>query len=125
MDWECAQYITSQVSAAIPHAVVPLRTTGDGNCLLHAVSRALWGVELYYEVLRSLMAEELRTNQEWYKKVVQFEELDFAQALKQADGANQHLQFLHVFALSNVLKRPVIIYASDSDAERFGLGEVC
>ena len=32
--------------------VAPLRTTGDGNCLLHALSRALWGVEWYHEILR-------------------------------------------------------------------------
>lgn len=32
--------------------VAPVRTTGDGNCLLHATSRALWGVEWYHEMLR-------------------------------------------------------------------------
>jgi hypothetical protein len=31
----------------------PLKTRMDGNCLLHAVAKAIWGVEgVYHEVLR-------------------------------------------------------------------------
>ena len=126
-DLDCMEYITRRVGYAIPNDVVPLKTTGDGNCLLHAVSRALWGVEIYYDVLRRLMANELRSNQDWYRKIVispQFVEKDFVEALEQAERDIQHLQFLHVFALANVLKRPVIIYASDADEEKFGTGEV-
>lgn len=29
-----------------PLALVPLNTTGDGNCLLHSASLAMWGVEV-------------------------------------------------------------------------------
>lgn len=31
----------------------PLKTKMDGNCLLHAVAKAIWGVEgVYHEVMR-------------------------------------------------------------------------
>ena len=40
--------------------LAPLRTQGDGNCLLHAVSRAIFGVEDEELVLRGLLHEYLR-----------------------------------------------------------------
>ena len=39
--------------------LAPLRTQGDGNCLLHAVSRAIFGVEDEELVLRGLLHEYL------------------------------------------------------------------
>ena len=33
-------------SVAPPVLVLPLVTTGDGSCMLNAISRALWGVEV-------------------------------------------------------------------------------
>ena len=48
--------------------VVPVRVTGDGNCLFHAVSRAL--VEYMYPTsnksLRACAAAELLSNKSWY-----------------------------------------------------------
>jgi hypothetical protein len=34
------------------------------------------------------------------------------------------LEFIHVFALANVLKRPVLIFASDADTSDYGQGEL-
>jgi len=34
-----------------------------------------------------------------------------------------YLNFQHIFALSNVLRRPIILYASDNDISRYGTGE--
>jgi hypothetical protein len=49
-----------------------LRGTGDGNCLLHAVSRAIWGIESYHEMLRSQMEMELITHLDWYIMTTKF-----------------------------------------------------
>lgn len=45
---------------------VPFSTTGDGNCLTHAVSRGIFGVEMWFAELRSRMVIELEDNREWY-----------------------------------------------------------
>lgn len=45
--------------------MVPLHTTGDGNCLLHAASRGIWGVELFSDLLRHKVCEELQEHQDW------------------------------------------------------------
>lgn len=63
--------------------VAPVRTTGDGNCLLHALSRALWGEEWYHEILRKfvvydllcllclrMLQTELKENEDFYKHAV-------------------------------------------------------
>ena len=38
---------------------------GDGNCLAHAISRSLYGVEVFYAVLRRGLVKELRDHREW------------------------------------------------------------
>jgi molybdopterin converting factor small subunit len=126
VQWETIEFISKQVREFMPVKLVPLQTTGDGNCLLHALSRAMWGVELFWELLRKSLHEELQTNLDWYKKISaeKYEEKEFDQILHQASEKGQHLQFIHVFAMANVLKRPIIIYGSDEDIERYGMGEL-
>jgi hypothetical protein len=123
VEWITVHYVTSKLKDLVPHKVVPLQTTGDGNCLLHAISRALWGVEQYSDLLRQAMLEELQNNAEWYKNATSLKD-DFDNAILQAREKGQRLSFLHVFALSNLLKRPIIVYAGDADIEKFGSGEV-
>eukprot|EP00291_Cryptomonas_curvata_P022263 CAMPEP_0172175722 /NCGR_PEP_ID=MMETSP1050-20130122/14392_1 /TAXON_ID=233186 /ORGANISM="Cryptomonas curvata, Strain CCAP979/52" /LENGTH=161 /DNA_ID=CAMNT_0012847869 /DNA_START=99 /DNA_END=581 /DNA_ORIENTATION=+ len=44
-EWDdAAGTLSVRPSAAAFAALLPVRVAGDGNCLLHAVSRALWGV---------------------------------------------------------------------------------
>jgi hypothetical protein len=122
VEWDTLDYVTSRLKPFVPSKALPLQTTGDGDCLLHAISRAIWGVEQYSDLLRKCLLDELQSNTEWYKNAVSPpEEVDHA--IRQAQQQGQHLSFLHVFALSNVLKRPIIVYASDEDIEKFGTGE--
>jgi hypothetical protein len=123
IEWSAVDYVTTRLKPLIPGKVVPLQTTGDGNCLLHAISRAIWGVEVFSNLLRKRLHEELQTNIEWYKKAAPLPG-DVEAAIRQAEQKGQTLSFLHVFALSNLLKRPIIVYASDEDIENFGTGEV-
>lgn len=41
------------------HAMVPLLTLGDGNCLMHAASLAMWGVNDRYQILRRAVYQSL------------------------------------------------------------------
>jgi hypothetical protein len=48
--------------------MLPLKTVGDGNCLVRAISRFLWGSEYWHSLLRELMIVELETNVSFYKE---------------------------------------------------------
>jgi hypothetical protein len=45
-----------------------LTVASDGSCLPHAVSRALVGVELFFDALRQDLSEELIEHAEWYEQ---------------------------------------------------------
>ena len=114
--------------------LVPLYTTGDGNCLLHAASLAMWGFEDKQFILRNALYESLTTadrgtdtlqdrcrmsifsmlrdvqvnmsDNDWY--------LEWQQIVNQAkpnmSGHHQSLEECHIFVLANILRRPIIVY---------------
>lgn len=47
--------------------LVPIHADGDGHCLVHAVSRALIGWELFWHPLRVNLKQHLQDNIEKYK----------------------------------------------------------
>ena len=115
--------------------LVPLYTTGDGNCLLHAASLAMWGFEDKQFILRNVLHESLTTadhntnvlqdrcristfsmlrnvhvnmsDNDWY--------LEWQQIVNQAkpnmSGQHQSLEKSHIFVLANILHRPIIVYS--------------
>ena len=114
--------------------LVPLYTTGDGNCLLHAASLAMWGFEDRQFILRNALHDSLRTadcktntlqdrcrmstlsmlrdievnmsDNDWY--------LEWQQIVNQAkpnmSGHHHILEESHIFVLANILRRPIIVY---------------
>jgi hypothetical protein len=115
IDWDCAEYLPEGVRLHFPKNLLPLQTTGDGNCLLNAVSRAIFGVESYCDLLRIKLERELRENLSWYKECTEFTDEEWNTALVTAGKEGSYLTFAHVFALSNVIRRPIVMYASDED----------
>lgn len=118
--------------------LVPLHTIGDGNCLLHAASLAMWGFQDRDFVLRRALShavnDETQNNtlhQRWKHNREAENEQQFGlqlethqwdqewQMVRQQTLATalpgQNLDSLdefHVFILANVLRRPVIMYAA-------------
>ena len=116
----------------------PLHTNGDGNCLLHAASLGMWGFQDRANILRSAVSQSVthaggRSNtlyERWqYNKQVECKqqgyELDPPQWRQEWDTVVRQascdptatatlysLEEFHVFVLANVLRRPVIMYAS-------------
>lgn len=45
----------------------PLDVSSDGSCQVHAISRSLVGLELFFDALRLDMHIEMRANESWYK----------------------------------------------------------
>ena len=115
--------------------LVPLYTTDDGNCLLHAASLAMWGLEDKEFILRNALYESLTTaadrntntlqercrmsiasmlrdvhvtmsDNDWFMEWRQIVD----QVTPNSSGYHQSLEESHIFVLANVLRRPIIVY---------------
>ena len=71
MDKDAAAYLAdtlakiAECNGGAAGVLSPFQVEGDGSCMFHAVSRALFGVETFYHVLRRKCAEELEANKAW------------------------------------------------------------
>nr|XP_042895383.1 deubiquitinating protein VCPIP1 [Parasteatoda tepidariorum] len=101
--------------------LVPIYTDGDGHCLVHAISRALLGRELFWHPLRCCLKKHFENNlnnyQELFKDFVEPE--DWRAIIEESDpefkppeGELHGLRNVHIFGLANVLKRPIILLDS-------------
>uniref|UniRef100_A0A4W5NKZ1 ubiquitinyl hydrolase 1 n=1 Tax=Hucho hucho TaxID=62062 RepID=A0A4W5NKZ1_9TELE len=118
--------------------MVPLRTNGDGNCLLHAASQYMLGVQDTDLVLRKALHRvlketdtgnfrarfqtELLQSQEFTQTGLRYStmnwEEEWEKIIKMASpvSSSNGLQFdsledMHIFILSNILRRPIIVIA--------------
>lgn len=118
--------------------LVPLRTNGDGNCLLHAASQYMLGVQdtdlvlrkTLYAVLketdtshfRARFQTEMLHSQEFTQTGLRYstknweEEwekiVDMASPVANSNGLQfDSLEDIHIFVLSNILRRPIIVIA--------------
>ena len=111
--------------------LVPLYTTNDCNCLLHAAALAMWGVEDKEFILRNAVYDSMITalpilqdrccqliGAELRDVGVNLSDHDWAgewrmivnQASPNSSGYRYSLEKSHVFVLANVLQRPIIVY---------------
>lgn len=118
--------------------LVPLRTNGDGNCLLHAASQYLLGVQdtdlvlrkALYAVLKETDTTDFRTrfqtelmhSQEFTQTGLRYSTLNWeeewvkivemASPVSSSNGLQfDSLEDIHIFVLSNILRRPIIVIA--------------
>lgn len=127
----------------------PLKTTGDGNCLLHAVSQYLWGVEDQNMVLRRIMYVNITEDpngifkKRWLVKQRLNEAnmhildrqntedftTEWESVIKGTEDMtreNNCMQFtclesIHLYILANMLKRPILLLADSQARSVFGL----
>ena len=116
--------------------LVPLYTLGDGNCLLHAASLAMWGFSDRDYILRKAVSHALlnchnNTLSERWKKTRENDNLrlgyhldphqwtaEWEEVVRQASAeaapgkSLDGLEEFHVFVLANILRRPIIMYAA-------------
>ncbi|KAI1896559.1 hypothetical protein AGOR_G00096020 [Albula goreensis] len=118
--------------------LVPLRTNGDGNCLLHAASQYMLGVQdtdlvlrkALYSVLkdtdtrnfRMRFQTELLQSQEFTQTGLCYNTLNWQEEwekiVEMASPESSHgglqydsLEDIHIFVLSNILRRPIVVVA--------------
>nr|XP_060631395.1 deubiquitinating protein VCPIP1 [Anolis sagrei ordinatus] len=109
--------------------LVPVHVDGDGHCLVHAVSRALVGRELFWHALRENLKAHFVENLARYKVLFH----DFIDAAEWDDIVNEcdplfvppegvpmGLRNIHIFGLANVLRRPIILLDSLSGMRSSG-----
>ncbi|XP_063773485.1 tumor necrosis factor alpha-induced protein 3 isoform X2 [Pseudophryne corroboree] len=122
--------------------LIPLRTNGDGNCLLHAASMYMWGVQDTDLLLRKTLHSVLRTtdtrNFKFRWQLESVKSTEFIQTGLRYDTRNwdeewehlvnmassetsvgqsglqyQCLEEIHIFVLVNILRRPIIVLADN------------
>ncbi|KAG0437708.1 hypothetical protein HPB47_017319 [Ixodes persulcatus] len=112
--------------------LLPVHVDGDGHCLVHAVSRALVGRELFWHPLRCNLKRHLEEHLAKYKELLKdfVDEKEWASIIAECDpeflppeGELLGLRNIHVFSLANVLRRPIILL--DSLAGMQSLGDYC
>ncbi|CAH1389098.1 unnamed protein product [Nezara viridula] len=122
-DRSANEYLAETLSTLLPfnnnqNNLVALHVDGDGHCLVHAISRAVMGRELFWHPLRVGLKQHFNTNLEKYKSVLGswisnqewgniIEECD--PTYSPPDGSMVGLRNIHVFGLANLLRRPIIL----------------
>ena len=101
-----------------------MKVSGDGNCLAHSISRALFGVEAFYAVLRRGLEDELLANRDWYMAALADTETaeNFEKEVAKAGDSGtlgmsglagvEWLEAgtgLHLLGFANLLRRPLIL----------------
>uniref|UniRef100_A0A8D0G072 OTU domain-containing protein 7B n=1 Tax=Sphenodon punctatus TaxID=8508 RepID=A0A8D0G072_SPHPU len=120
--------------------LLPLATTGDGNCLLHAASLGMWGFHdrdlmlrkaLYTLMDKGVEREALKRRWRW-QQTQQNKEVGYCSGMgnlppqdveSSEEPVYESLEEFHVFVLAHVLKRPIVVVADtmlrDSGGEAF------
>ncbi|GFQ96498.1 hypothetical protein TNCT_500001 [Trichonephila clavata] len=101
--------------------LLPIHADGDGHCLVHAISRALVGRELFWHPLRCSLKRHFECNLDKFKELFKdFIDTEEWQAIidecdpefKPPEGELHGLRNIHIFGLANVLRRPIILLDS-------------
>nr|KAG5695436.1 hypothetical protein BaRGS_033561 [Batillaria attramentaria] len=109
--------------------LIPIHADGDGHCLVHAVSRALVGRELFWHALHLNLKNHLCDNLEKYKELFKnFVDVDEWQDIIDESDPNfvpkdyepVGLRNIHIFGLANVLHRPIILLDDLQGMQSFG-----
>jgi hypothetical protein len=119
---------------SLPLELYAIKTCGDGDCLLHAISLGLWGREDTNRYLRGLLSLALSSEKfchdllsYWCEEELQRDiSLGFSAARDLQEIQNEfhltagiahepgrYLEGIHIASLANILRRPIICYSQD------------
>lgn len=104
-----------------------VKIKGDGNCLWHSISVALFGDYSFMESLRLLTAETLIKNEDYFKRHLANSRAKYGykHELSYEGLINASVQFgvwgdeYHLFTLSVALRRPIYSYGSFKTIDSF------
>jgi hypothetical protein len=113
--------------------LVPLPVDSDGSCLPHSLSKGMMQMEVFFDLLRFELEEELRTHEEWYKHHARhgpeghnisptdeswgpyWESICAAASPTKGMrvGPDKYLELIHVLGFANLLARPIGLIDGD------------
>ena len=94
----------------------PIDVEGDGCCLFHSVSRALFGQEIFNRVLRSRCVAEMEAHKAWYVQHLYFGSEDtFLEDIGLIRAPVSEAPTTALVPLAHVLRRPVVLLSSLAD----------
>ena len=118
---EVSRTLLEWTNPGLLQAVMPMKTTGDGNCLFRAASIAVYGDETRHGDLRRRVFLEMKENPKWYNKNdpnfcspfandldILLE--DFSYYIENTPKSHAWCDINHILALSSVLNTPVESY---------------
>lgn len=100
---------------------LPIHADGDGHCLVHAISRALIGRELFWHPLRANLKAHIIQERDRYMELFgnYIDQSEWPDIIKECDPDyvlstkdTMGLRNIHIFGLANVLRRPIILLDS-------------
>ncbi|GMI11519.1 hypothetical protein TrLO_g7473 [Triparma laevis f. longispina] len=126
----------------------PMRTDGDGNCLLHSASLSMFGTHDRGNILRSLLTQLLSKSvlastleTAWREAMIaedsslssfgiptlrtpQTLQKEYSNTLEIGAVDKSYLGSFHILSLSHIIRRPIIVYSSYFIYSKGG-GELC
>jgi hypothetical protein len=87
----------------------------DGNCLYRALSLTIFGTEKYHVLFRLFLIQELVLQKKFYIQLLKKMNIDFLEVLKSTLELKSWGTEVHLYVLSNSLKRKIVLY----DGENF------
>jgi len=104
---------------------IPLQVAGDGNCLLRAISRALYGTEVHHTFLRLKTALEILTWPQLYDDTrSDYDDIlndtrlvlpSYRDTVRMACSEGAYTDIIHMYAVSAVIRAPILsVHPSDS-----------
>ena len=91
----------------------------DGNCLYRAISISLFGTEKYHILLRLFLIKELSNEKKFYIQLLKKMNINYLNVLKSTLELKTWGTEVHIFILSNALKRKIVLYDGYNSLKSF------
>ena len=113
----------------VSESLVPIHADGDGHCLVHAISRAIVGRQLFWHALRCNLKHHFEKNLEIYSEMFSnfMEKSEWRRIIAECepdysplDSEQVGMTNFHLFGLANVLHRPIILLDAMSEMHKSG-----
>jgi hypothetical protein len=91
----------------------------DGNCLYRALSLTIFGTQNYHVLFRLLLIQELVLEKKFYIQLLKKMNIDFLEVLKSALELKSWGTEVHIYVLTNRLKRKIVLYDGENLLQGF------
>ncbi len=137
LDFRVSDFIDAHTHPSVPFPLLPLRTDGDGDCCLHAVSLSMFGSHDRHRIFRKLLSTLLSSGEvseilleAWKQDLIESDlqllnfgiemkrtrsavSREWSSVLEQAAKDREWLGSFHILALAHVIRRPIIVYSDE------------